>query len=326
MPIPCSLSRGMHRWHQKAWYELTQFAAMTSALLLALAALAAPARAQELTPGAYTPYPTGIQYVGISTNLSHGDITFDPTLPIEDARATVNTTLLTAGYIFGLGGRMANILVAVPLSSGDLEGSLLGVPQEVHRTGLADSQVRLGINLYGAPALPLKEFVRQERKGIVGASVTIVLPLGQYDSSKLVNLGSHRWAFKPEAGVSRAVGRWRFEAYGGVWLFTANDDFSGGRVRTQNPLASLQFHLFYTFRPKLWLAFNGNFYSGGRTSIDGVANIDFQKNSRVGATLAVPVGNRHTIRGAVSRGAYTTIGADFTSVSIAYQYTWGGGL
>ncbi|TAH66309.1 MAG: hypothetical protein EWM45_11755 [Rhodopseudomonas palustris] len=31
-------------------------------------------------------------------------------------------------------------------------------------------------------------------------------PLGQYDSSKLINLGNHRWKIRPEIGASKAIG------------------------------------------------------------------------------------------------------------------------
>jgi len=34
------------------------------------------------------------------------------------------------------------------------------------------------------------------------------------------------------------------------------------------------------------------------------------------------LGGGHAIRAAVSRGAYTTIGADFTSIAFAYNYAW----
>lgn len=304
---------------------MTQRCTLTGAVLLVVFA-ACTARAQDLTPGAYTPTPINVNFVGVSNSLSHGDITFDPALPIEDASATIDTTIFTAGRTLNAFGRMANIVIGVPLATGRVEGRYLGVDQRVERTGLADSQVRFGINLHGAPALTLTDFIRQKRRTVLGASLTTVFPLGQYDSNKVINLGNHRWAFKPELGISRTVGHWTFQGYAGIWLFADNDDFTNGHLRSQEPLTSFQFHVEYQFRPRMWVAFNSNFYSGGRTSIDGVKNFDFQKNSRVGVTASVPVGQRQAIKAAVSKGAITTIGADFLSVSVAYQYTWGGGL
>jgi hypothetical protein len=184
-------------------------------------------------------------------------------------------------------------------------------------------RVRLGVNLYGEPARPLPEFAKTARSKLnIGASVMVVLPTGQYDSARIINLGLNRAAFKPEAAIIRNFEHWMFEIYGGAWLFTTNDDFVGGRARSQDPLLSLQFSLRRTFRPGLWLAANANFYRGGRTHVDDVAKLDFQSNSRVGTTLAVPLTRRNAFRFAVSQGAYTTIGADFFNVSASFQQTF----
>jgi len=111
-----------------------------------------------------------------------------------------------------------------------------------------------------------------------------------------------------------------------VWFFTDNKDFYGGKTREQAPLGSAQVHVLYTFKPRLWLAVDANYYTGGRTKVDGRLNLDFQKNSRTGATFSFPLGSRQSLKLAFSRGAYTTIGADFTSLVAAYQYLWGAGL
>lgn len=110
-----------------------------------------------------------------------------------------------------------------------------------------------------------------------------------------------------------------FEIYGGVWLFMDNDNYANGHVRSQEPLGEVQFSARRTFRPGFWISGNANFYSGGRTHLDDVAKQDFQSNSRVGATLSWPLSPKNALRVAVSRGAYTTIGADFLGVSVSFQ-------
>ena len=109
---------------------------------------------------------------------------------------------------------------------------------------------------------------------------------------------------------------------GGVWLFTDNTDFLGGRTRTQERIASAQVHVTYVFGRTMWLAGDANFYKGGRTTVDGAANLDLQKNSRVGATFSRALKRGHAIRASVSKGAYTTIGADFTAIAVGYNYAW----
>jgi len=172
----------------------------------------------------------------------------------------------------------------------------------------------------------LEEFVRYRQETTLGFSVVVVPPVGQYDSRRLINLGSNRWAFKPELGLSKRIGQWYIDVYGGAWFFTDNDDFFGGHVRSQATLGSAQFHLGYEFRAGLWIALNTNFYAGGRTSVDGVKNFDLQRHSRVGATASVPINQLQLIKLSYSVGAYTTIGADFRSLGIGYQVLWGGGL
>lgn len=299
---------------------------MAAVVVVAVMIGATPATGQELEPAAYLVSPVRVNVIGVGNTFSVGDLAFDPAGPIEDASARIDTLTVSYGRSLALAGRSANVLVAVPFVAGHLEGRYLGERQAVRRAGLGDPRLRLAINLFGGPAMRLPEFARHRASTLLGASVTVVAPLGQYDPRRLINLGVNRWAVKPEVGLSHVAGRWRFEATGGAWLFTDNTDFLQGRRRSQRPIGSFQMHLHYTVRARLWAAVNGNFYVGGRTSVDGVANFDLQKNSRVGATLAVPLGRRHSLRTALSRGAFTTIGANFTSLSTAYHYTWGAGL
>ena len=281
------------------------------------------AAAQELEPGAYWPIPRGLNIVTAVNTFNWGDLAFDPSAPIDEANARINTTALAFTRAFSLAGRSANAGVVIPIVAGHIEGLYLGEPAEVGRFGLADPRIRLGVNLFGAPSMTPKEYGSYKRRGIVGVSLTVALPLGQYDSTKLINIGNHRWAVKPELGLSRAYGRWVVEFMAGVWLFTDNTDFPGGRTRQQDPIVATQFHLTYRFGSGMWLAADANYFTGGRTTIGGKQNFDLQRNSRIGTTFSKALSRKHSIRAAVSRGAYTTIGGDFTSVAAGYNYTWG---
>jgi hypothetical protein len=257
--------------------------------------------------------------------LAHGGVAFDPSLPFEDVSATLHQSVV--GYVrtFGLAGRLASIGAVAPYTVGSVDGLAFGTYQKVYRSGLRDPHFRFAVNLTGVPAMDIKRFAEYRRKTIVGVSVSLVAPLGQYDPARLVNIGSNRWAFKPEIGLSQAWKRWTFELYTGVWLFTKNTNFQG-RTREQDPIGSSQIHVTYTIRPRFWLSFNSNFYIGGRTTLDGRRNFDLQRNSRMGITSGIPIARRQSLKLSYSRGAYTTIGADFTAVGVAYQYMWGGGL
>ena len=278
--------------------------------------------AQELEPGAYAAAPVGVNVVVVTNTFSFGDIAFDPSGPIDQARSRINAT--GVGYIrtLNLAGRSAQVAVAVPIVAGHIEGRYLGEPADVTRAGAGDARIRTAINLYGAPALDRKAFAAHRVKRSVGASLVVAIPSGVYSTNRLINIGNHRWAFKPEAGLVQSAGRWTFEMYGGVWLFTQNRSFYRGSVRTQEPIGSAQVHVQYALQRGLMLSANANFYAGGRTTVNGRQNLDLQRNSRIGVTVVKPLARGHALRAAISSGARTTIGADFTSVSVGWQRAW----
>jgi hypothetical protein len=268
--------------------------------------------------------PVGVNVVVVANTLSKGDLAFDPSGPISNANATINMT--TLGYVrtLNVAGRSAQIGIGVPIVAGHVEGIYLGEQAEVTRVGLGDPRVRFGINLYGAPAMGLKTYAAFRPKRLFGASVTVSMPLGRYSTDRLINVGGGRWAFKPEVGLSQYFGRWTIDTFGGVWLFSTNDPFYKGSVRAQDPLASFQFHAAFAVTPRVSLSGNTNFYTGGRTTVNGTDNLDLQRNSRAGLTFVRSFAGGRTLRVAVSQGAVTTIGADFTSISASFQRVWGG--
>jgi hypothetical protein len=278
--------------------------------------------AQELVPAAYTPAPYGVNVLNLAAVYNSGDLAFDPSGPIEDASARIGIS--TLGYIRTLkvAGRSANIGVIVPYVLGHLEGLYLGEAAFADRSGLGDLGVRMAVNLFGAPAMSPEEFSTYRARTLIGASLIVKAPTGQYDPTKLINIGTNRWAFKPEVGVVRVMGRWAIDAYVGGWFFTDNADFFGGLTREQDPILSTQVHVRYLFRPGLWAAVDGNYWRGGQTTVDGRTNDDLQRNSRIGATVVTRLGRKHSLRVAVSRGAITRIGGDFSSIGVSYSYSW----
>lgn len=200
--------------------------------------------------------------------------------------------------------------------------------QEILRTvdGFANPAFRLSINLYGAPALTLKEFADWEQDLIIGASVRVVPPWGQYDDSKLVNIGTNRWSFKPAVGISKAVGPWTMEFEAAATFYTDNTGFFGGNTHSQDPLYSFQGHVIYGFRSGIWTSLDATYFAGGRTSLNGVLNSDLQQNWRLGGTLALPVNRENSIKFYASSGVSSRTGNDYDLIGVAWQYRWGAGL
>ncbi len=291
---------------------------------LSFFALSAAAAAQELEPRAYSPSPVGANFAVVGFGRSTGGVVTDPSLPVTDVSAHINGFNLGYGRTFGLLGRQALVIAALPYAWGDVEGSVGEQYRRITRSGLADLRAKLSVNLYGNPALPPAEFMKQRPKPfLVGASLTVSAPTGEYDSTKLINLGNNRWAFKPEVGISYTWKRLNFDLYGGAWFFTENPAFyPGGSTKQQDPLASLQAHVSYTISQGFWAALDSTWYSGGATHVNGDPPTARLNNSRLGVTVSVPVAARQSVKLAYSEGASVRTGSDFKVISVAWQLLW----
>jgi Putative MetA-pathway of phenol degradation len=290
--------------------------ALTSAL-----ALNTPASAQEMEPRSYSPNPVDVTFIVAGFGRSTGGVLTDPSLPIDNVDAELNAGALGVGHTFGLYGRSASLSFAQPYISGHFEGTLHGEPAEASRSGIGDTKLRLAVNLIGAPAMEAAEFAKRKPTTTLGASLTVSAPTGEYHPELLINVGTNRWAIKPEIGVSHPLGNWYLEAIAGAWFFEDNDDFFGGQLREQDPLVSVQAHAGYQFRPRLWVAFDAIIYDGGQSTIEGIERDDRQSNSRYGVTFSAPLGRRQSLKFHWSDGATTRIGSEFMSYGVSWQLT-----
>jgi Putative MetA-pathway of phenol degradation len=293
-----------------------------AAALLALLGAAADCPAQEIEPRAYSNIPTGLNFVAVGYAYSAGDISADSSVPLEDASLRVHGSFL--GYVrsFDFFGRSANVAVAVPYAWLSGSATFRGDTVEREVSGFGDPRLRIAVNLYGAPSMSLEEFKEYHQDLIIGVSVAVSAPLGQYDSDKLVNIGTNRWAVKPEIGLSKAWGPLILEGAFGVVFFTENDNFFHGRTLERSPIYSLQGHLIYNIYRGIWAALDMVGYRGGRATVDGKEGDDIQESVRVGLTLSFPVTNRSSIKLHGSTGAYVRTGANMNTGGIAWQVRW----
>ena len=278
--------------------------------------------AQELEPRAYSNAPVGATFAVAGYTRLSGPVLPSPAIAAVDIDARVNIYTLGYSRFLDLFGRTASFTIVVPYADADIRGSVGENSGEIHRGGIGDLYLRGAINLFGHPALRPAEFAKRADALSGGTSLTINAPTGQYENYRLINIGTNRWAFKPDVGISYPIGNWFSEAAAGVWLFTDNDDFFGGHRRSQEPLTVYQLHVGYNFRPGLWLAVDYGRYIGGRTSVDDVPKDDEQHNSRIGVALALPLGRGWSTKLAYSKGTVVRVGGDYSIASIAVQYRW----
>jgi len=280
--------------------------------------------AQDLDPRGYVWVPVNATILVAGFSGSHGAVVTDAASPVQDLKASVATPSLGLAHTFALFGSTAQVLAAMPYSWAHVSGTVVGVGKAVDRSGFSDMRLRFSVLLRGGPAARAGEIVRAPRRTIVGTSLNLVVPTGEYMPEKLINLGTSRWALRPEIAVSKPVGRrWLMDVYAGVWFFSENDTyFPGTAVRTQKPLMAFQGHLSYNIQPLMWAALDATFYTGGQSSVNGIQMDDRKSNSRVGATVVFPLGQRNSIKLAGSTGAVVRSGASFSTLSLAFQRVW----
>lgn len=292
----------------------------------ALVTGASNARAQSIEPREFSNAPIGVSFLIVGYAYTRGGLAFDPSVPVTNPQLNTSNAVLAyvrALDLWGMSGKFDLIMPYAWLSgTADYEG------QPVQRVvnGFADPAFRLSVNLYGAPALTLKEFADYRQDLIVGASLQVTAPWSQYDPTRVVNLGTNRWSFKPEAGISKAMGPWTLEATAAATLFSDNNNFYRGHTRSQDPLYAAQGHVIYGFRSGIWASFDATYFTGGRATLNGTRNYDLQQNWRLGGTLALPVDIRNSVKFYASKGVSARTGNNYDLIGVAWQYRWGSGL
>jgi hypothetical protein len=124
--------------------------------------------------------------------------------------------------------------------------------------------------------MPVQKFMKWHQKMLLGASLKVTVPTGQYDPTKLINCGANRW----------------------------------GR--------SFESHLTYDFKPRLWASLDGNYWFGGKTSVNGVQNpLPQESSSCLGGTVSVPISRHQSLKFNYNNGTYIRFGGNYQSLSAA---------
>jgi hypothetical protein len=288
--------------------------------------LSAQLGAQDLEPRQYSSAPTGLNFLAAGYGRQDGSVLFDPVVQLENASIEIDGPVFGYARAIAFGGLSGRVDAAVGrvclLGSADY----LGQRYTRDVCGLTDAKTRVAINFIGAPAMTMQEFARNRDNLVVGASLQLTVPIGDYDPARLANIGSNRWAAKAELGASKVVRLWTLEGSVAGTFHQDNDEFFGGNVREQDPIYALQLHIVRSFQSGLWLAIDWNHYRGGESRTNAVPNADFQSNERFGLTLSQPINRRQSIKLYASNGISTRTGTDFDTYGAVWQYRWGAGL
>ena len=171
--------------------------------------------AQDLAPRAYVITPLHSNAIILTYGYYNGSLLFNGAAPVTGATGSYSVPIFSYYYSFGLAGHSANITGSIPYAVGTFKGQAIDVDQQIYRSGLLDTTFRLAVNLKGGRAMQVNEFGKWQQKTLLGVSMKVVTPTGQYDPTKLVNWGSNRWSFKPELGYSRRRRHMVLDGYAG---------------------------------------------------------------------------------------------------------------
>jgi hypothetical protein len=282
--------------------------------------------AQDLAPRAYVITPEHSNAVTLTYSFFNGGVNFNGAVPISGATGTYSVPVFSLYHSLDFFGRSANLTASLPYGVGTFSGNVNGTSESVYRSGLLDFSARFSVNLLGGPSMQPLQFSTWKQKVILGASLKIIAPTGQYSPAKLVNWGINRWAFKPELGYSQRWGHWMLDGYVGAWFYTMNPasySLPQPKPQTEAPIGSFEGHLSYDFRRRLWASLDGNFWWGGVTTLSGISNLETkQTGSRVGGTASLPFTKHQSFKISYSDGTYIRFGGDYQQLSVAWQYSW----
>jgi hypothetical protein len=275
-----------------------EFAFVAMLLLLGLLLAPGTARAQGEGPRVYALAPVGLNAVSVTFMGMSSNYNFAQDILIQNADIKSNVWAISYNRFFAVGGRFAEIWITPVL--GDVSGSVKLMPgvssilpagiTVPSVSGWADPYVAFRIGLVGAPALKLPEYAQYKPGFQVYALAGANIPIGSYESTRPVNLGTNRWALRAAAPMVQAWARpgklTLLEVTPGFYFYTANNDpYGPATKRTQSPLFVVESHLTQNLTPKFWIGGDLRYQAGGETTTDGV--LDANANNHAGGGFEV---------------------------------------
>jgi len=304
-----------------------RFRFLATVMLLAALMLPGQAWAQDLEPRRWGHLPTGLNMVALGYAYTDSFVYFSPFWKITNTSARINSYAVSALHTFDLAGKSARVSFLLPFVSGRWEGDVDNQFEVVHRNGFSDPRLRLSVNLYGAPALEGKEYVRYRAEHttntVVGVSLAVSVPLGQYDEDELINISNNRWTVRPQLGVVHSRGPWSFELTGSAFLFTDNKNFVDNARLEQKTLYTAQAHVIYDFKPGLWASLSTGYGVKGRVYLEGEKTAFEVDNWLWAANFGFSIGESQSVKLTwLSGRTQNDVGRDSDNLLLVWSIRW----
>lgn len=279
---------------------------------------------QFTDPRAYDSAPVGTNQLELAYVYARANASIDTSLIVAGAELKLNQGTIDYSRYFSLIRRVAWVEATVPFAG--LGGSVTGANISGSRIGFGDTSYEFAILLKGAPALSVAQFANYKPATTLGLSLTVTAPTGLYGADKILNLGSDRWAFKPEIALSHPFGprqKWEFDAYGSAYFFTDNRAYHRVEILQQRPLPGIEGHISYAFTPGFSASFDTRYSFAGETFVDGLNQSNAQQNLLLGSELTVSPGsqNNYLVLEFAKAVAHRN-GPAWAGVGVRYVFSW----
>jgi hypothetical protein len=293
--------------------------------ILAVFCALEPLNAQFTDPHNYDNAPVGLNELELAYAYAHADSSIDTSITIAGARLDLNQGSIGYTRYFGLLHRRVWVRATFPFAG--VHGSIAGTDINNSVTGTGDSSYEFGGLLKGGPALTAAQFENYTPTTVLGASLIVTAPTGLYDSSKILNLGSGRWSFKPEIALSHPFSpeqKWQLDLYANCYFFTDNTSYRGAEILRQQPLPGVEAHISYSFS-KLWASLDTRYSFRGITFVNGTNQNNSQQNFSLGTEVNVSLSPRNSLVFQFDEALVHENGPAMTGFAVKYYYTWGTG-
>ena len=291
-----------------------------------LAALLIPddACAQFTNPRAYDNTPLGTNQLELRYAYVHANASIDSALVVTGAKLRLDQGTIDYTRYLGLLHRLMWVEAALPVAG--LGGSVTGTNIQGSTIGVGDSSYQLAMLVKGGPALTVAQFESYKPTTSLGVSLSITAPTGLYHSDRILNLGSHRWSFKPEIALTHPFGleqKWEFDAYANISFYTDNAAYHGSEILGQQPLGGLEGHISYSFNDSVWVSLDTRYSFHGTTFLNGVAQNNAQRNFILGSEMNISLNPRNSLVFEFTKALVHDNGPALVGFSVKYDFTWG---
>jgi hypothetical protein len=230
---------------------------------------------------------------------------------VPNADFELNMALVGYTRTLDLFGRSAMVSALMPVGEMQADVSGLVVGQSESASGFGDLTLQLNLNLYGAPAMnDLQTLQRYEPKFTIDVIADLGIPVGEYNSDDLLNMGQNRWYGRIGFPMMLTLGPWvpgertTIELLPAVWLFGDNTDYLGQTLST-DPLFQLEGHLTRDLTTSMWASLDAAWFSGAESDINGIPGESLD-NLGIGFTFGYQINDNLLL----TAGYFTTINDD----------------